>query len=278
MSDRNPHTGAPRKPAQRAMNWIAQERWAIKAESLQLIMDIAGRTHEPDFEAVLAKRGTAINEESQSFIRGSTAVIPVSGPIFRYANLFTMFSGASSIEMMALDLQQAQDSPLVKSIILDIDSPGGMVSGTSEFAAMVRASRKPVVAYVGNMAASAAYWIASAAGSIVMNDTAQLGSIGVVSGMYKKDPNDEVVEIVSSQSPNKRVDIETDEGRALVQKNTDELADVFIDAVAGYRGVTRDKVLSDFGAGGLLIGKNAIGAGMGDRLGSLELLIAQLNR
>lgn len=262
-----------RGTAMRAMRLIAQERWAIVPETLKVICDIAMRDHVPDFDAVLAKRGQRLDEESRTIIRGRTAIIPVMGPIFRYANIFTMLSGASSISMLALDLRKAIESPAVGQIILDIDSPGGMVSGVSEFAQMIRNSPKPVVAYVGNLAASAGYWIASSASKIVINNTAQLGSIGVVSTVYI-DKDESVVEIVSKQSPLKRADATSEEGRAHIQEKTDELADIFIETVAANRGYDVEKVLSDFGRGGLLIGKSAVTAGMADRIGSLEELIA----
>jgi ClpP class serine protease len=266
-----------RKPAERVLALVAQEQWAILPESLQLLVAIAAREHTPSFEAVLAKQAERMNQESRSMVRGNTAIISVYGPIFRRANLFTEMSGASSIEMLALDFQEAIDSPNITSIILDMDTPGGMVSGTSEFADQIRASRKPVIAYVGNLAASAGYWIASAARTIVMNKTAQVGSIGVVSSMYVDD-DDTLVEIVSTQSPNKRPDVRSEEGRSQVQRNTDELAQIFIDTVASNRKVTSEKVAADFGKGGLLIGASAVNAGMADRIGSLESLLEQLNR
>lgn len=275
MSTSEHHT-MERPPALRALRFVTQAMWAILPESLQLIRDVAARDHAPDFEAVLAKRARQITPDSQSMLRGSTAIVPVQGPIFRYANLFTDLSGATSIEMLAQEFQQAQDHPAVKSIVLWVDSPGGMVNGISEFAAQVKASSKPVVAYVGGMAASAAYWIASAARSIVVSDTAQLGSIGVVSTVFIENDNT-VVEIVSSQSPGKRPDVRTEEGRAQLQRNADELAQIFIDTVAANRGVSAEKVMNDFGQGGIVIGRSAVKAGMADRLGALESLIAQLN-
>src|SRR5690606_21790544 len=150
-----------------------------------------------------------------------------------------------------------------------------MVSGINEFAAMVAASPKKTVAYVGNMAASAAYWIASAADEIVIDATAQLGSIGVVMGWIDdsramEKAGYEEIEFVSSQSPNKRPDHKTDEGRAVIQQEVDDLAAVFVAAVAENRGVTTDKVITDFNRGGLLVGAKAVAAGMADRLGSFE--------
>jgi hypothetical protein len=70
----------------------------------------------------------------------------------------------------------------VQAIVLHIDSPGGLITGVHEFAGQIYAARniKPVVAYISGMGTSAAYWIASAAGRVVADETAILGSIGVV--------------------------------------------------------------------------------------------------
>jgi ClpP class serine protease len=153
------------------------------------------------------------------------------------------------------------------------------VNGVSEFAQMVRAGTrvKPVTAYVGGMAASGGYWIASAASSILVADTAVLGSIGVVVGMYVED-DETYVEIVSTQSPGKRPNVRTTEGRAQIQSDVDALANVFINTVARNRSVMAERVLSDFGRGGVLIGQAAVDAGMADGVSTLEALIAQRAR
>lgn len=75
------------------------------------------------------------------------------------------------------------------------------------------------------------YWIASACDKILAADTAILGSIGVVS-IFEKDDDGKTIEIVSSQSQNKRPDINTEEGKAKIQARVDELAEVLIAKVA----------------------------------------------
>ena len=56
----------------------------------------------------------------------------------------------------------------------------------------------------------------------------------------------------------------------------DDIADVFIGRVASYRGVSAEHVLEHFGQGGILVGRNAVRAGLADDLGSLESIIAGL--
>lgn len=258
----------------RAFEFAASVPWAIQKEALENILTIARR--ENDIEAVQAKLGRPLQNTRRVTVRDDVAIVPVTGPIFRYASMFTEISGATSVATLATDLTEAIENPRVSSIVLEIDSPGGQAAGISEFANMVRASTKPVTAYVSNLGASAAYWIASAAHEVVIADTAMLGSIGVVAG-YTTEKETGRVEIVSSQSPKKRLDVSTDEGKKAAQATVDDLAEVFVSAVSKFRGVDRETVLTKFGEGGLLVGKAAVDAGMADRLGSLESVIAGLS-
>lgn len=266
----------------KAADWILERPWAITEEALGVILSIAERTNESP-EAVEAKLGRPLDNTRETVIRNGVAIIPVVGPISRYADLFSRISGATDIDTLAKDFRTALDDRSVKAVVLQMDTPGGTVAGVCEFAAHVAEARgkgKPICAYVGSQAASAGYWIASAADSIVVDPTATVGSIGVVLGMRKpaeaKAGQARTIEFVSSQSPRKRPDPETEAGRTQIQATADDLADVFVDAVAGYRGVSRETVLGDFGGGGVLVGARAVEAGMADQVGSLEPLIAQL--
>jgi ClpP class serine protease len=267
-----------------AADWVLAQPWAITEEALGVVLSIAERTNE-SVEAVEAKLGRPLDNTHETTVRDGVALIPVSGPISRYANIFSQISGATAIDTLARDFRTALDDRSVRAIVLQMDTPGGTVAGVSEFADHVKAARgqgKPIVAYVGSQAASAGYWIASAADRIVADPTATLGSIGVVMGLRKpaapKDGQAKTIEFVSSQSPRKRPDPETEAGRAQIQATADDLADVFIDAVASNRGVPRDAVLSDFGQGGSFVGGKAVAAGMADGLGSLESVISSLSR
>lgn len=263
----------------RIWNRLAGEPWAITETALHTILEIAARENESP-QAVAAKLGRNLQNTYSVTEREGVAIIPVTGPLFRYANLFTMISGASSYELIARDFTAALENPQIKAIILDIDSPGGEVNGVSELSNMVFAARgkKPVVAYASGDAASGAYWIASAADQIVVSETSALGSIGVV-GMYqgKSGKSAEAVEIVSSQSPHKRLDPTSDDGRNRLQTRIDNMADVFIGTIARNRDVSAEDVQNHYGGGDVMIGAKAVSAGLADRVGSLEGLIAELS-
>jgi ClpP class serine protease len=90
--------------------------------------------------------------------------------------------------------------------------------------------------------------------------------------------NPDVLEIVSSRAPKKRMDPTTEDGRGEIQRIVDNLESVFVADVAKYRGVAEDKVVSEFGQGGLVFAPDALAAGMVDAIGSYEETLAALAR
>lgn len=255
----------------------AAEPWAITSDALTTILEIAARKNENP-EAVAAKLGRELQNSHSTELRDGVAILPVIGPLFRYANMFAKVSGATSYDILAKDFTTALENPEVRAIILNIDSPGGEINGCAELAAMIYEARgtKPIVAYASGEAASAAYWIASATDEIVVSKTSYLGSIGVVA-VCRCEKDETTIEIVSSQSPHKCLDPATDDGRARLQKRIDDLADVFIEAVATYRGVSPGDVRTHYGSGDVFIGDAAVKNGLADRSGSFEKLISELS-
>jgi signal peptide peptidase SppA len=266
-----------------ALQAVMAERWAITQDGLRTILAVANR--EGDVEALKAKLGKELPGTRKVEMRGDVAVIPISGPIFRYANLFTEFSGATSLGMLSLDFQKALEDDAVRSVLLWPDSPGGQVNGTNEFADAVYAANKikPVMAYVGGTAASAGYWAISGCREIVVDDTACLGSIGVCATFQDDSKLQEMrgiesIEIVSTASPKKRPDLKTEKGREQFLVELDALCDVFIAKVAKHRGVSEEKVRSEFGQGDVFIGEHAVSAGLADRTGSFEEVIEYMQK
>jgi ClpP class serine protease len=148
-----------------------------------------------------------------------------------------------------------------------------VAGGINEFADIIRNSPKPVTAYVGIMAASAHYWLASAASQVVIDATAQVGNIGIVTKRVMNKQTG-VVEIVSSRAPDKRPDMSTPEGRAVIQAEVNAIEDVFISAVAQGRGLTPEDIAAYRGR--MLTGVEAVAAGFADKLGSFESALAGL--
>lgn len=199
------------------------------------------------------------------------AVIDVGGIITPYQNILSMLFGGTNIASIKAQFTEAMDDPEITGIMLRVDSPGGLITGVEELASTIAAARgkKPIVAYAYGNAASAAYWIASAADKIVAGPTTMLGSIGVAVAVPKIRESG-WVEFVSSNAPNKRLDPESSEGRNSIQSRLDAMEAEFISAVAENRDVSQDKVLSEFGAGDVLPAREAVRAGMADLVGGMK--------
>lgn len=264
---------------------IFDHRWAILPSALEGMIAIANRQGSVD--AALAGKAAYENNSpsTANTYSGSKniAVIPVLGPIFPRANLMSEVSGATSTQKLMAQFKTAMEDQGVGGIILSVDSPGGEVTGVSELAQMIFEARgkKPITAYVQGMAASAAYWLSSAADEIIAADTAEAGSIGVIAA-YSDDKEAQrkrgitTHEIVSSQSPKKRPDISTPEGRKQIQIVVDDLAAIFISTVARNRGVSEDHVLEEFGQGGTFVSGRAVDRGMVDKVGTFESVVKSL--
>lgn len=261
------------------VNKLMSEPWATTPDVLQNIFDVALK-HNQAPEAIMREMGKEMRDTHNVVVRDNVAILSVHGTLFRYANILTSLCGATSYELLAQDYNKALNDPSIIGIVLDVDSPGGEVNGCSELADLIFHSKtkfdKPVIAYASGNCCSGAYWIASACDEILCSDTAVLGSIGVVA-VYQKEKDKKCVEIVSSQSPNKRPDINTDDGKAKIQTRIDDLAEVFINKVARNLDISSQKVISDFGGGDVFVGKQAVVKGLAHRLGSLETIVADLN-
>lgn len=266
----------------RALEAAENVVWAMEEGWLGTVLSIAAREHETTPEALEAYRAKSLANADDAQVRDGVAIISANGPMFKRANLMTAMSGATSYDVMRRDLQAAVDAKL-KGAILNLDTPGGEASGAGELASYVASLRGkfPVVAYVNGMGASAGYWIAAAAQEIVVDPQAILGSIGVQWALRGNDPAEskgpKTHTFISSQSPMKNVDPGTEVGSAHIQSVVDAMASVFVEAVATYRGVATETVLSDFGKGGILVGQDAVNAGLADRIGNFEGVLAELS-
>lgn len=269
--------GGERRPVPHVRDAVRASAWAITDEAMQTIVAIVERTNDVTLTALEAYRARRAQGTETMTVRDGVAVISIAGPLMRYADLFAAISGATSYEDLRRDLQAAVDRPDVRAILLTVDSPGGMVNGANEMADAIRAASalKPLQAYVGGQAASAAYWLAAAAQRVTIEATAMVGSIGVRQGYRDTSERDarsgvKTIEFVSSQSPHKVVDPQAPAGQKKIQKVVDDLAGVFVGSVAKHRGISTEDVIAKFGGGGVKIGAEAVEAGMADVLGTFE--------
>jgi protease-4 len=177
------------------------------------------------------------------------------------------------------ELQEHQENPSVRAVVLRVNSPGGAVGPTQEIhAALGRLKKegKPVVASLGSVAASGGYYVATAADRIYANPGTLTGSIGVimqltnVEGLLKKVGVDFVV-VKSGQYKDigNFARAISPEERRILQALLDDVYNQFVDAVAQGRGLKRDTVLG-FADGRVVSGRQAHELKMVDVLGGLQ--------
>lgn len=183
------------------------------------------------------------------------------------------------VEDLLRDLKGHRENPLVRAVVIRINSPGGVVGPTQELhdaLQRLRRAGKPVVASLGAVAASGGYYVAVAADRIYANPGTITGSIGVIMQManlenlMKKVGVDYVVvkagqfkDIGNVSRPM------TPEERRVLQALLDDVHGQFVGAVAAGRGLEPGAVLR-FADGRIFSGAQAKGLRMVDELGGLE--------
>ncbi|MCB1453950.1 MAG: S49 family peptidase, partial [Rhizobiaceae bacterium] len=212
-------------------------------------------------------------------VRDRVAIVYINGTLFHHESFLTRRHGLPTYDTLEARFRRAINHDKIDAVMLYVDSDGGEVSGVSDLAHTIYAARrtKPIGAYISGMGCSAAYWLASAASHVTVSDLAIVGSIGVVQAYENHSARDEKrgvrnLAFVSSQSPNKGFVPDR------VQRMVDQMADVFVKAVAKHRGVSADTVMTKFGKGGVEVGANAVKAGMVDAVGSFDSAMTRLRK
>lgn len=265
--------------------------WAISPDKLLEIRSIYAahtRGEKVDIDAVEARIGRSLANGDQGYqVNSGVAIIPIHGVMGKKMNMFTQISGGASTQLAARDIQAAVNDPNVNSILLNIDSPGGAVDGTETLVDVIRVARetKPVVSFVDGTMASAAYWAGSAADEIIASsNTSQIGSIGVVATHTDVSRAEEEAGIKTTEisaGKYKRIASQhaplSEEGKAEIQSQVDQLYTIFVDSVAENRGVDVETVLEDMADGRVFLSKQAKKRGMIDQIASLETTILNMS-
>ena len=218
---------------------------------------------------------------------GGVAIVPVLDTLVNRGAWLDSRSGMTSYEGIAAQIRDAASDPDVRSILLDISSPGGEASGMAGLADLIRSVRqtKPVTALVNDMAASAAYGIASAANEIVISPTSMVGSIGVV--MLHADRSGELaaqgVKPTLIFAGSHKVDGNpfeplSDAVRADLQSSVDAHYQQFLEVVGAGRGNKLSASMARATEARTFIGQEAVALGLADRIASFDEVLSALSQ
>jgi capsid assembly protease len=217
------------------------------------------------------------------YVRQGTPIVPIVGSLVNRGSWIGADSGLVSYEGVQAMIAKAAEETKTGRIVLDIDSSGGEATGMIETAAAVRAVRDQgieVIAIVNDVAASAAYGIASAANEIWVSPTSVVGSIGVVmlhldrSGeMEKKGVRPTLIYAGAHKVDGHPYGPLTDGVRSDLNAEIQKFYGLFVDAVAAGRGSRLSADQARATEARVFIGEEAIKAGLADRIGSISSLI-----
>lgn len=205
----------------------------------------------------------------------SVAVIHIEGVIGASSGGGLLGATASvTPENIIQQLQEADQDSRVGAILLRVDSPGGSAAASQEIYDEVKRAKKPVVVSIGDVGASGAYYISSAADEIMASRASSVGSIGVIltvanlEELYKK-----LGISFTVMTKGKYKDLGggnrplTDEEKKILDEQLTTIYDQFIEDVAAGRNMDREKV-AELATGLDWPGSQAKELGLVDRLGN----------
>ncbi len=258
---------------------IVNRPWALKPEAFNALFEtmraLGGKP------AAVLQRGGAIAPGHRSGSR--IAVLPLFG--FLSQRLNPMGFGDTSLEAFGAVFNQVLADPYVDSIVIEVDSPGGSVYGVDELAARIFAARgrKRIAAIANSLSASAAYWIATAAGELSCTPSGEVGSIGIVAMHedWSRAEDDAGLRRYAHQRREYKTEANEHEplsstARAALQVRVDNHAGMFVRAVARHRGVSQSDVRYGFGEGRTVGAADALKMGMVDRIETMDELLTRL--
>lgn len=253
--------------AQHMGPWLVEPQWLHDAVQL-----VRSGAWEPDNRVAEEPRDR--DRPLYSTDRAGIAMIQLQGHMIKGRSSF----GGTSMVLARQAIERAAQDPEVRGIMLHIDSPGGTSAGTGDLGETVWRAREyvPVHAYIEDLGASAAYWVASQAAHVSINDTGRAGSIGTVAILEDWSDAYEAagVEVnVISSGPYKGAFAEgadiPEEHLEYAQEIVDDLTDKFTDAIQRGREAP-DGWAEDMATGKVWISDKALSLGLVDAIETLD--------
>lgn len=189
------------------------------------------------------------------------------------------FGAQLSQEQLLAQIRQATDDPLVRAVVLRVDSPGGGVVASNELHTALKKLRdaeKHLVVSMGSVAASGGYYIATAGERIYANADTLTGSLGVIlsltniEGTYEKVGLRAVVyKSGALKDIGSATRASTPEEDAVLQEIVDTAYEGFVKVIVEGRQLPRDEVIR-LADGRIYTGQQALALKLIDELGGLD--------
>ncbi|MFZ4807477.1 MAG: S49 family peptidase [Hyphomicrobiaceae bacterium] len=208
-------------------------------------------------------------------------ILPIVGELVARGGWIGASSGVTSYEGLREVIKAIAADPDVKAVVLDVDSPGGMVTGMFETAAMIKAlaAAKPVIAVANPMMASAAYALASQANSIIAVPDSAVGSIGVLyvhadrsAQLAMQGVRVSIIQAGEQKTAGNSLSPLPDSLKAEIQARIDAIYGRFVDLVAGGRPLTARQIRDTQAR--VFVAEDAVAAGLADEVATFDDVIA----
>lgn len=217
-------------------------------------------------------------------IDNGIAVISIAGSLIDGSAGYGIYYGYMGYNDIRNALAAAVADSSVGSILLNVGSGGGAVSGCHECSQLIaRVNKiKPVVTYTGSQMSSAALWLGSQAEYVVAGQTASVGSLGII--MVHADRTEQlkqsgvkatVIRAGSEKALASPYEVLSEKAIANLQGQANDLYKIFLVQVAGGRKVSAQEADDNFGQGRDFLGKAALKAGLVDSIGTYEDAMAK---
>jgi protease IV len=263
---------------------------SYEADSLVLVKNYGKKEVDTDFSGItgFAKLMTVMmgGNNTQAESRGKKiAVVYAVGPISTGKSESDMFGDSTLGSTTIIEaLREANKDKNVVAIVLRIDSPGGSALASDLIWHETQVIKKPIVASMGDVAASGGYYIAMGADKIIAAPSTITGSIGVVGGkMALKGLYDKVGITTETIERGKNSGLFsssgkfTDSQREVIKKMMEDTYEQFTDKASKGRKMPVDK-LRDLAGGRVYTGRQAKENGLVDDLGTLHDAVVEAKK
>ena len=189
--------------------------------------------------------------------------------------------GVTMVDDLKIQFEQASNDEKVKAIVFYVDSPGGEVTASDSIYNAVKkvrdGAKKPVVVYMGSLAASGGYYVSCGGNWIMANETTLTGSIGVIMQSFKYHDlfNKVGLETITFKSGQFKDMMSgsrdmTQEEKDYVQKMVMDTYGKFVGIVARERKLNEDDLRHGLADGRVISGKDALAAKLINATGEVE--------
>lgn len=205
----------------------------------------------------------------------NVAVISLDGGMYK-KDMSAMCMSVIAYPAIIKAIDKAEANPQIDTTLFRVDTPGGHVDGAEEVAEAIEDSKNKTITLFENTGASGGIWVFTASDEVYAVKQTMLGSIGVVATYRNQEEDSKVIEMTSSNAPNKRCKLGED-CQERMQSMLDGYEAMFFERVEKNTGFDKEKIKSTFNSGGMIFANQAKKAGFIQGTTTFKKILAKLS-